>query len=136
MSNPGFALQEAMRAALLAHGPLVALLQGQHVYEEMPRGAKESYVAFGAIETRDWSVKDQKAHEHFVTLDVRTNQRSRKLAQDIVGEIEAALDNAALSLAGHTLVNLRLVFWTVARDKAGENFNATLRFRAATEITP
>jgi len=122
-----------MRAALLGHAPLVALLQGQHIYEEMPRGAKESFVSFGLIETRDWSVADQKAHEHFVTLDVRTNQRSRKLAQDIVGEIELALDNAALSLVGHALVNLRLVFWTVARDKGGENFNATLRFRAATE---
>lgn len=133
MSNPGFILQEAMRAALLAHAPLIALLQGQHIHEEMPRGAKESFVSFGAIETRDWSVADQKGHEHFVTLDVRTNQRSRKFAQDIVGEIETALDNATLSLVGHTLVNLRLVFWTVARDKAGENFNATLRFRAATE---
>ncbi|MGH6908408.1 MAG: DUF3168 domain-containing protein [Aestuariivirga sp.] len=122
-----------MRAALLAHAPLIALLQGHHVYEESPRGAKEPFVSFGAIETRDWSVADQKAHEHFVTLEIRTNQRSRKLAQDIASEIEAALDDANLPLAGHSLINLRLVFWTVARDKAAENFNATLRFRAATE---
>ena len=133
MSNPGFLVQEAMRGALLGHAPLIALLQGHHVYEEHPRGVKEPFVSFGLIETRDWSVADQKAHEHFVTLDVRTNQRSRKLAQDIVSEIETALDNGALSLVGHALVNLRLIFWTVARDKAGENFNATLRFRAATE---
>ena len=133
MSNSGLAVQEAMRAALLAHAPLITLLQGHHIHEEMPRGAREPFVSFGDIETRDWSVADQKAHEHFVTLAVRTNQRSRKLAQDVVAEIETALDNAALTLAGHTLVNLRLVFWSVNRDKTAETHNATLRFRAATE---
>lgn len=133
MSNPAFALQTAMRDALLAHAPLSLLLQGQHVYEEMPRGISTPFVTFGDIETRDWSVGDQKAHEHFVTLSIQTNSRSRKLAQDILDEVEAVLDNAALLIAGHRLVNLRLVFWSVTRDRKGEYFNATARFRAATE---
>lgn len=133
MSNAGFALQSAMRSALLAHPALIALLQGQHVYEEKPRGAEKSFVVFDAIETRDWSVKDERAHEHFVTLAVETNSRSRKQAQDIVAEIEAVLDNAALTLVDHALVNLRLAFWTVNRARNAETYNATLRFRAATE---
>jgi hypothetical protein len=133
VSNPALALQDAMRAALLAHAQLVTLLQGHHVFDEMPRGANMPYVGFAEIETRDWSVKDQKAHEHFVTLGIRTNTRSRKLTQDIVAEIETALDNAPLTLAGHALVNLRLVFWTVAKEKNGENYGAAMRFRAATE---
>ena len=133
MTNPAFALQAAMRAALLAHAPLTLLLGGGHVHEEMPRGASSTYVTFGDIETRDWSTAGGKAHEHFATLSVRTNSRSRKLAQDILSEIEAVLDNAALSLSGHRLVNLRLTFWSVVRDKNAENFGATLRFRAATE---
>ena len=133
MSNSGLAVQDAMRAALLAHAPLITLLQGHHIHEEMPRGAKEPFVSFGDIETRDWSVADQRAHEHFVTLAVLTNQRSRKLAQDIVAEIETVLDAGNLVLTGHVLVNLRLVFWTVSRAKGGENFGAIMRFRAATE---
>ncbi len=133
MSNPAHAVQTAMRNALLAHAPLTLLLSGAHVFEEMPRGAVAPYVSFGDIETRDWSVADAKAHEHFVTLSVRTNNRSRKLAQDILGEIESVLDNAPLTLVGHRLVNLRLTFWSVAREKNGENFGAVLRFRAATE---
>lgn len=122
-----------MRAALLAHAPLTALLQGQHIFDELPRGASFSYVSLGDIETRDWSVKDQKAHEHFAMILIRTNSRGRKLAHDIVAEIEAALDNVALVLTGHRLVNLRLVFWAVAREKNGDNINASMRFRAATE---
>lgn len=122
-----------MRAALLASAPLTALLRGANVFDELPRGFNAPYVFFGDIETRDWSVADKQAHEHFVTLLVRSNSRSRKLAQDIVAEIEAALEGASLTLAGHALVNLRMVFWTVTRDKNAETFGATLRFRAATE---
>ena len=131
MSNPAQALTEAMRAALLAHAPLRVLLGGGHVHEERPRGAREPMVLFEAIETRDWSTADQKAHEHFVSLAVRSGSRSRRLAQQILDEIEAVLDGANLSLAGHRLVNLRIVFWNVARQ--GEVFGASVRFRAATE---
>jgi ribosomal protein S18 acetylase RimI-like enzyme len=131
VSNPAQALTDAMRAALLAHAPLGALLGGGHVHEERPRGGREPMVLFETIETRDWSTADQKAHEHFVGLAVRTNSRSRRLAQQILDEIEAVLDSAGLSLDGHRLVNLRIVFWSVVRQ--GETFGATLRLRAATE---
>ena len=131
MSSPSLALQEAMRTALLAHAPLRLLLGGAHVHEELPRGARPPFVLFESIETRDWSVADQKAHEHFVALSVKTNSRSRRLAQQVLDEIETVLDGAALNLAGHRLVNLRLTFWSVTRQ--GESYGANLRFRAATE---
>lgn len=129
--SSALALQMAMRDALLAHAPLLALLGGGHVFDELPRGAQEPYVAFAGIETRDWSVQGQKAHEHFITLEVKTKSRSRKPAQDILGEIETALDNADLALPDHALINLRLIFWTVA--KSNEAFGAVVKFRAATE---
>jgi Protein of unknown function (DUF3168) len=131
--NAALALQNAMRAALLADSALTSLLGGQHVFDEVPRGEPPLHVTFANIETRDWSVADQKAHEHFVTLDVASNERSRTQAQNICNRIEAVLDNAALTLSGHRLINLRMVFWSVARAKADQKFGATLRFRAATE---
>ena len=91
MSSPSLALQEAMRAALLAHAPLRLLLGGAHVHEELPRGARPPFVLFETIETRDWSVADQKAHEHFVALSVKTNSRSRRLAQQVLDEVNALL---------------------------------------------
>ncbi len=131
--NSATATQQAMRAALLARAPLLTLLGGAHIFDEVPRGANAPYVVFSSIETRDWSVADQKAHEHFITLDVITNQRSRAAAQAICNEIEAALDNAALSLVDHRLINLRVVFTTAARSNKTENFGALIRYRAATE---
>lgn len=129
----GFELVAALRGALLAHVPLTALLGGAHVYDEAPRGAPASFVEFTGLETRDWSTADQAAHEHFLTLAVRTNSRSRKLAQKLADEIEVALDGALLSVDGHRLINLRVVFWTVVRSLGTQTFGASLRLRAATE---
>jgi Protein of unknown function (DUF3168) len=131
--NAAQATQQAMRAALLARGPLITLLGGAHIFDEVPRGANPPYVAFTAIETRDWSVADQKAHEHFVTLEITTNQRGRGAAQAIANEIEAAIDNAILTLADHRLINLRVIFTNVMRNGKTENFGALIRYRAATE---
>ena len=131
--NGGLALVQAMRAALLADTALLALLGGGHVYDEVPRGEQGLHVSFASVETRDWSVMDQKAHEHFVTIDVGTNERGRAQAQAICSRVEAVLDNAALVLTDHRLINLRAIFYNVARMKNEKTFGATLRFRAATE---
>jgi Protein of unknown function (DUF3168) len=133
--NPALALVQAMRTALLADTALMALLGGGHVFDEMPRGEPALQVSFAGVETRDWSVMDQKAHEHFVTIDVGTNERGRAQAQAICSRIEAVLDNAALVLTDHRLINLRVVFYSVARMKNDKAYGATLRFRAATEPT-
>jgi hypothetical protein len=131
--NPALALVQAMRAALLGDTALVALLGGGHVFDESPRGEQGLCVSFGGVETRDWSVMDQKAHEHFVTIDVGTHERGRAQAQAICARVEAVLDNAVLVLTDHRLINLRVVFYSVARMKNEKTFGATLRFRAATE---
>jgi hypothetical protein len=131
--SPALSLQQAMRQQLIATPVLTTLLGGAHIYDEIPRGEQPLYVAFNGIETRDWSVMDQKAHEHFVFIEVATNAKSRAMAQAIGDAIEVALDNATLTLTGHRLINLRAVFWSVSRIKATDNFGATLRFRAATE---
>jgi hypothetical protein len=66
-----------------------------------------------------------------VSLVVRSSSRGRKQAQEISSAVEQVLDGAALTLAGHRLVNLHMVFWSVV--KSGQNYGASLRFRAATE---
>ncbi len=131
--NSATAIQVAMRDALLARAPLRTLLGGAHIFDEMPRGANAPYVSFTGIETRDWSVADQKAHEHFITIESTTNSRGRGAAQNIAEEIEATLDNAILTLDGHKLINLRIIFTNVSRNSKTENFGLIQRFRAATE---
>ena len=126
-------LQKAMREALLADATLKALLGGGHVFDEQPRGVKPPFVSFETIETRDWSVADAIAHEHFLQVQVATAERGRAQAQAICDAIAHVFNTAELVLEGHTLVNLRLIFWSVARARSEQTFGATLRFRAATE---
>lgn len=133
MIQPGLAVQQAMMTALASRPTLTSLLGGAHVYDELPRGATVPNVTFTTIETRDWSVADQKAHESFVSLEINSKSRGRAQAQNIIQEIETALDGAMLTLSGHTLVNLRCVFISAARPRTKDFFTAIMRFRAATE---
>ena len=120
-----------MRAALIADPALKTLLGGAYVFDEMPRGAPPAYVEFTGLDTRDWSTMSEKGFEHVVSIVVRSNNRSRKPAQEISAAVEAVLDGAALAVPGHRLVSVRLVFWSVM--KTGQTYGASLRFRAATE---
>ncbi len=133
MMQPGLDVQLAMKSKLVSRPALIQLLGGAYVYDELPRGATAPYVMFTTTETRDWSVADQKAHENFLTLEVVSKSRSRAQAQNIVQEIELALDGAALTLVDNNLISLRCVFISAARQKSADYFSATMRFRAATE---
>ena len=124
--NPALSLQKAMRDALLAR-PGWAI----PVHDHVPQGAAAPYVYFAAAETRDWSTQTEKAHEHFITLRVKSKAGGKREAQGIIADIEAALDNASLVLSGHRLVNLRMTLWSAERD--GDRYNGAVRFRAVTE---
>lgn len=129
--SAGLALQEAMRAALIADPAVKQALGGAYVFDEVPRGAPPAYVEFTGLDTRDWSTFGEGGLEHFVSLAVRSSSRGRTQAQEISAAVQAALHGASLTLEGHRLVNLTLVFWTVV--KTGKSHGASLRFRAATE---
>ena len=133
MMQPGLALQQTMKTVLATRPALITLLGGAYVYDELPRGVTPPYILFTTIETRDWSVADQKGHESFVSLEIMSKSRSRSQAQSIVQEIELALDGTKPTLTDHNLVNLRCVFISAARQKSSDYFYATMRFRGATE---
>ena len=133
MMQPALDVQQAMKSTLASRPALNTLLGGAHIFDELPRGATAPYVMFTTIETRDWSVADQKAHENFLTLEVVSKSRSRAQTQNIVQEIELAIDGAALTLVDNNLISLRCVFISAARQKSADYFSATMRFRAATE---
>jgi hypothetical protein len=131
--NASLALQAAIRDRLLAHAPLAALIGANRVFDHVPQGTAEPYVAFAETETRDWSTQTHEGHEHFVTLNVWTRALGRKGTLDIVNEIDAALDGAALTLTDHRLVSLRTNFWTAAAARDGERYRGVIRLRATTE---
>ncbi|HXF53393.1 MAG TPA: DUF3168 domain-containing protein [Hyphomicrobiaceae bacterium] len=133
MSNAAWALQKSVHDVLTADAALLALLGGPHVYDDVPRGTRLPYLTFGLSTERDWSTGGEEGSEHVLTLHVWSEAGGRKEAQQIIGAVRAVLHDAALTLAGHRLVNLRHELTDTRREPDGETYHGIIRLRAVTE---
>jgi hypothetical protein len=133
MSLPVLELKKAIRAALLADAPLLALLGGAKVFDEVPRGQSTPYLVFADCLSSDASTSSGRAHQTLLTLLVLSNQGSAKEAHQIAARAEDILHDAALSLTGFRLINLTLAASEARRDRNLESTRVTLKFRAYTE---
>lgn len=132
----GWALRQALYATLLADDGLKAIVGDPvRLYDDVPAGATFPFITFGDSDIRDWSTKDGPGAEHTVTLNVWSRYEGHMEAQLILEAIEAALEDAAPTLSGHTLVNLLFVSGQIIRDPDGATTHGTIRFRAVTEPT-
>ena len=135
MPSAAFALQKSIHAALTAAPALTGLLGGPHVYDDVPRGVAFPYVSFGQTSARDWGTASDEGDEHTITLHVWSKAAGRKQAQTIMHAMRSVLHDAALTLDGHRLVNLRHEFSEARRDPDGETYHGIVRLRAVTEPT-
>ena len=133
MSSPAWELQKAIYGTLAADTALVALLGGEHIYDDVPRGAAFPYVTFGPSTTRDWSTGTEAGSEHLVTLRAWSKAGGEKEVHLVLEAIRNALHEAALALGGHRLVSLRHEMSDAMREPDGETYQGIARFRAVTE---
>jgi hypothetical protein len=133
MSSSALALHDAILAALTTDTTLVAQLGAARVFDQDPKPPPYPYIVLGQTSTRDADADVVPSDEHIVTLQVWSRARGRHEVQTIVAAIRAALHDAALSLAGHRLINLRHEFSEARRDADGITFRGLARFRAVTE---
>jgi uncharacterized protein DUF3168 len=131
--NATLALQTALRAELLASPPVTALLGAAAVFDDVPQGTRCPYLHLGDIETRDWSTQTRQGHEHIVSLHVWSDYRGRKQALDIIEAVDGALADRSLALAGHVLVSLSTIFWTVLHELGNGLYHGIMRLRVVTE---
>jgi Protein of unknown function (DUF3168) len=136
MPTSSWALQKAIHARLLADTALIAALGAPRIYDDVPRQPVFPYVTYGGSTVRDWSTGTDDGHEHVVTLHVWCRGSGRKPAHELLGLIEGAIDQQALTLDGHRLVNLRHEFSDVRREPDGETWHGIMRLRAVTEAVP
>ena len=133
MSSPVLALRRAMLAALAADSALLSMLGGAHIYDEAPPGAPTPRIAFADVQTRDWSAQSSPGSEQMLTLTVWSGGRGARESLDIADRVIAVLDQAPLTLAGHSLIDLRFIALATKREQAGRYARADVRFRATTE---
>lgn len=133
LDSPALALRAAIHAALLADGPLAALLGGPKVFDAPPRDANFPFVALGEAVVADWSTATERGTEHQLTLHVFSRSGGRAEAFAVAAAVQEALHDAALALASHRLANLRATTAEVVREADGRTYHALVRFRAVTE---
>jgi Protein of unknown function (DUF3168) len=127
------ALRAAIHDALTADAALVNILGGPKVYDEPPRAAAFPYVTLGETRIADFSTGTEPGEEHQLTLHAWSRQGGHKEAHMIAGALLQALDDAALNLADHQLINFRFSVADVRREADGRTYHALVRFRAVTE---
>ncbi|SDB31582.1 DUF3168 domain-containing protein [Bauldia litoralis] len=132
MTHPALALQKAVFAALVADGDVGAVL-GDRIHDAPPRNATFPYASFGEARASDWSTGTEAGTEHRLTLQVWSRERGKAECWRALEAIRAALDDAALTLDGHALVNLRFEAAETRRERDGITWRGVARFRAVTE---
>jgi Protein of unknown function (DUF3168) len=133
MSSAVIALRKAVRAALVADAALTTLLGGAKIYDEAPRDALAPYVTFGDALARENSTSLYPGHEQVLVLHVWSMQGGAREGLEIADRITFLLDDAALSLDTHRLINLRFSALETIREDAGRFVRVALRLRAVTE---
>jgi hypothetical protein len=134
MSEPSFALQQAILAALSADAGVKALLgDPPRLYDDVPRKAAFPYATLGEGTLQPWDTASERGFEHALMFHVWSRYGGRKEAKAVLGALYAVLHDAVLSLSGHRLVTLRFEFADMFRDADGETYHAVARYRAVTE---
>nr|WP_319004848.1 DUF3168 domain-containing protein [Microvirga lenta] len=83
---------------------------------------------------QDWSTDFDRGHEQDASLVVWAERGSAGTALAVAERFAAILDDAALPLDGHRLVNLRVTELSASRDKDSQLTRVALNLRAVTEV--
>jgi hypothetical protein len=123
------ALQKALVAALKADAGIAALV-GTRVYDQPPQSATRPYIRIGGIEPRLVRTDGKKAGG--LTFGIEAHSRpltsGRVEATRCAEAIVAALDDAALTVSGYTMVQIHWQTQTVAQDSDGQSYTAIAAF--------
>jgi len=134
MSSASFALQTAIFAALNADtGVQSALGNPPRLFDAVPRDTAFPYAVLGDATESNYGTATDSASEHAFAIDVWSRSTGHREPKQIAEAIRAVLDDSALSLAGHVLIDLRHLRTDFLRQSDGQTWRATLRFRAVTE---
>lgn len=123
------ALQKAIFDTLKADAGVAALV-GERVYDQPPQSATRPFIRIGGIEPRPVRTDGKSASS--ITFGIEAHSRpvtsGRVEATRCAEAIEAALNDAALTVAGFELVQLHWQAQTVSQDSDGQSYTAIAAF--------
>jgi len=128
------ALLSAIHAALSDDAALTRLIGENAIIDRLLPRPILPCIVFGEIDSRDYSTGTERSEEHFLTIEVWSEEGGRKLAQEIAMRVATLIDDAPLRLGnGVALVSLFYRSNRSARQARTRRFLTEIRFRAVTE---
>ncbi len=142
-ADSSWPLQQALDTALRADATLIALLAdgADGIYDGVPQDSVFPYVVIGEDTIRPFDTMTEDGAEATITIhtwdspDADADAIGFSLTKRIMSAIVDALDQASLSVSGHTLVLMRHEFQNTFRDTDGLTVHGVQRFRALTQAT-
>ena len=126
-------LQQAVYAALSGDAQIKAVLgDPARIFDHVPPSAQFPHLAIGETTAQPFDGKTEDGLDQTLTLHTWSRARGLKETKTIMAAVTAALDNQTLTLNGHALVLLRMVFAMTALDSDGLARQGGPRFRALT----
>lgn len=133
MTNAQWELQKAVYQTLAADAALQAEIgDPARIFDDPPPDALFPYLTLGEARMSDWKGVEG-GLEHDVKLHVFSRYAGRREVKRILGAVYDALHEAALTVTGHDLINIRFVFADAFRRSDGETYQGVARFRAVTQ---
>ena len=133
MTSAQWELQKAVYQALRADAGLKAEIgDPARIFDDPPPEALFPYLTIGEARASDWKGVEG-GLEHDLKLYVFSRYAGRREVKRILGAVYDALHEAALTVTGHNLINIRFVFADAFRRSDGETYQGVARFRAVTQ---
>lgn len=106
---------------------------GARIYDAVPGDTGFPYLTLGEAQVEDWSAGEAEGREHWLSMNVYSRSGGRAEVKAIMGAVHRALHDAALTLDGYALINMRFQSAETRRESDGTTWRGTIRFRAVTE---
>lgn len=129
------ALQKGVRAALVADATITGLV-GPRVYDEPPQNVTFPYMRFGDIDPSAFDTDNTEGA--LVGVSIEAHSRAASGRVEVVQMAEAVREalhrqEGAVTVSGHTLVELIFQTFSVTRDNEGRGYTAVIALQAMLE---
>ncbi len=129
MSLHSWPLQQAVFTAL--NGNVSGIDSANvSVYDDVPEGTTYPYVVIGEETSANNGTKDVDGIDHTLTLHVWSQYRGRREIKEIMQSVYELLHDAAITVSGASLVNIRQEFNNTLMENDGITRHGVMRFRA------
>lgn len=131
------ALQKGLRATLAANSGVTSIVSTR-IYDEPPQNVTFPYIRFGDIEPSAFDTDTTEGSLVSVSIEAHSRSASGRVeAAQMVEAVKEALhrQEASVTVAGHTLVELIFQTFSVTRDGEGRGYTAVIALQAMLEET-